>query len=452
MTALTLSQELATWAIGLGRDDVPDDVVDAATMVLADALAVGVGATRLRTVPSLSAVAASAMAPATAMAMGHGRRPVGVAAMINGVQIHALDWDDTHAGGLVHTSAVVWPVALAIGEEVGVSGIDVMLAGIVGIEVIARLGAAAPHAFHARGVHATAVCGVFAAAVVACRLRGLDVATTVHAMGIAGSRAAGSLEFLSTGASTKQLHPGFAAADGILAATLAQAGADGPATILEGRAGLFRALADRDVQREDVVVGLGDEWAATSLGVKPHPTCQLTHAAIDAAATLAPLASADVAEVIVDLPRDAAAIVAEPIADKRRPRGDYDRRFSLPWCVATALTTGAVTLDDTTTEPDEDLCALMDRIRHEITDPGVPAAAAPCRVRVVLADGRERVAEVSASRGTTGNPMTRAERRVKFDTATGGAPELWDAIHGLATAPDLATLVRHLSHATEDVR
>lgn len=439
-----LAEQLAEWSLGVDAAVVPKEVVDAATAMLADALAVGLGATRLRAVPALDAIAASATAPAVATALGFGRRPVGVAAMINGVQIHALDWDDTHAGGLVHTSAPVWPVALAVGEEVGASGLDVLLAGIVGIEIIARLGAAAPHAFHARGVHATAVCGVFAATVVACRLRGLDVATTVNAMGIAGSRAAGSLEFLSTGSSTKQLHPGFAAADGILAATLAAAGATGPATILEGRAGLFRTLADREVDPAAVVAGLGEDWAVTQLGVKPHPTCQLTHAAIDAAASLSPLAAGDIVSVVVDLPRDAVDIVAEPAADKRRPRGDYDRRFSLPWCVATALVTGGVTLDGTTTEPDADLFRVMDRVEYVVTDPGVPAAAAPGRVQVRLTDGSVVVADVTSSRGTVANPMSPPELRAKFQAATGGADGLWTAIHGLNAAPDLAELVANL--------
>ena len=66
---------------------------------------------------------------------------------------------------------------------------------------------------------------------------------TVNALGIAGSSAGGLLEFLATGSSTKQLHPGLASQAGILAARLAAAGADGPDSVLEGDRGLYAALA-----------------------------------------------------------------------------------------------------------------------------------------------------------------------------------------------------------------
>src|SRR5947208_3418857 len=82
---------------------------------------------------------------------------------------------------------------------------------IAGYEVVNRLGSAVTHGFHSRGFHATSVCGVFASALIASRLLGLDVREATNALGIAGSVAAGSLEFLDTGSSTKQLHPGLAA-------------------------------------------------------------------------------------------------------------------------------------------------------------------------------------------------------------------------------------------------
>ena len=86
------------------------------------------------------------------------------AALASGVLVHALDFDDTHAGGLVHATAPVLPVVLAVGEQLRVTGAEAVTALAAGLETVCRLGAAAPHAFHARGVHATAACGVLAAA------------------------------------------------------------------------------------------------------------------------------------------------------------------------------------------------------------------------------------------------------------------------------------------------
>src|SRR5699024_8903244 len=140
--------------------------------------------------------------------------------------------------------------------------------------------------FHARGLHATAACGVIAAALTAARLRGLGEDETVNALGIAGSQAGGLLEFLNTGASTKQLHPGFAARAGVLAATLAAHGATGPDSVIEGEYGLYGALLGRRVEPAAVLDGLGDRWELASITVKPYPACQLMHAQLDAARQL----------------------------------------------------------------------------------------------------------------------------------------------------------------------
>ena len=110
----------------------------------------------------------------------------------------------------MHATAAVLPTVLAVGEQVGATGEECLVAAVAGYEAVCRIAAAAPHAFHARGLHATSVSGVFASALVASRLMGLDAATTVNALGIAGSQAGGLLEFLATGSSTKQLHPGLA--------------------------------------------------------------------------------------------------------------------------------------------------------------------------------------------------------------------------------------------------
>src|SRR5438105_1029967 len=97
------------------------------------------------------------------------------AALVNGTLAHGLDFDDTHAVSITHASAVVVPTALAVAESEGVSGRDVVTAIVAGYEAIARLGMAAPGAFHARGWHATSACGTLAAALTAGTLLRLAV-------------------------------------------------------------------------------------------------------------------------------------------------------------------------------------------------------------------------------------------------------------------------------------
>jgi 2-methylcitrate dehydratase PrpD len=449
---VTLAEELAAWALGLRPDDIPDAAKSAARRHLLDGMGNALAAIRL---------GEASYALAVGRRLGDGDTPVlgtsvtlaaHAAAFVGGTLVHALDFDDTHAGALVHPTAVLGPTALAVGHEVGADDAEVLVALIAGHEVLLRIGAAVPHGFHARGFHATSVCGVFGAALVAARLRGLDLATTVHALGIAGSQAAGSLEFLATPASTKQLHPGWAAFSGILAVEMAMAGATGPATILEGTSGFFRAYADRTVAPDLVVAGLSEHWEVQRITIKPYPACQLSHASLDAldaalgSAGSLTLTGGDVAEVEVDLPEDSMGIVGGPLEEKARPRSPYEAKFSLPWCLAARMLDGAVGLD--TFLPDsvarEDVAQLARRVKVVPFRADVPPASAPGAVRVRLADGRQLTGEVASSRGTPDSPLDDTAVRAKFDAnlgkqsaADGGSESLARAVGtlGCGTGP-----------------
>jgi len=225
----TAAETFAGWALALVTEDIPREVRHAACRHLLDGVGCAIAGHRTGAAPYATALL-DGLDEATVIGSGE-RASVPNAALANGILAHALDFDDTHAGALVHPTAAVLPTAFAIGEGTGASGAEVLVAAIAGYEVVNRLGAAVTHGFHKRGYHATSVCGVFASALIASRLLGLDVARTVNALGIAGSAAAGSLEFLNTGSATKQLHPGLAALNGIVAARLAAAGAEGPASM-----------------------------------------------------------------------------------------------------------------------------------------------------------------------------------------------------------------------------
>lgn len=398
---MTLGSDLAAWALGLRREDLPADVEVAARRHLLDGLGTAIAGSRSGAATPALTVAAGLGGPAEATLLGRGVRvSAPAAALATGTLVHALDFDDTHAGGLVHATAVVLPALLAVGEQVGAEPDEVLLAAVAGYETVCRIAGAAPHAFHGRGLHATMACGVFSSALVAARLLRLDHATTLDALGIAGSQAGGLLEFLATGSSTKRLHPGLASHAGILAARLAAAGADGPASVLEGERGLYATLTDGHVDPALVTADLGVRWETTRITLKPYPACQLMHAALDAGAVALAdgrLDPAAVAAVTVEVHPDSAAIVAEP--DKVVPRTAYDAKFSLPWSLAALLVDGAVSLD--TYEPASlrrpEVAELAQRVRVVEVPAPVVAADAPSRVCVELADGTVRAGAVARS-------------------------------------------------------
>lgn len=414
-------------AAGLTYEDLPADVVAAARDHLIDAAGCAVAGIRRAAADPALTVARGLGGPPEARLFTGERVGAVAAAFGNAVAVHALDFDDTHAGGLVHASAVCVPTALALGEQTGARGSEMVTALVAGLEVMCRLGGAAPHAFHARGLHATSMCGPVAAAVTAGKLLGLDAAALTDAIGIAASGASGLLEFLHSPASTKQLHPGTAAANGIIAARLAAAGASGPDSSLDGSYGLFRALAGREPDVGALLGELGERWETTRIGIKPYPACQLTHASIDAAGEFAGSAPAS---LTVTLHPDAMPIVAGP--EKRRPRSAYEAKFSVYWCVAAMVVDGWVDLDTFTDLDRPDVLDLASRITVVLSpDRSVVAADAPG----IVAGDDGRVSRVERSTG--GGARTKAAANLGPGAGAVFAADdpaaLLDAIEGCLT-------------------
>lgn len=451
---MTVARTLAGWALGLTLDDVPEVARRAAVRQLLDGFGCAMAAARRDAASAAVATAlelgsgpgnGSGQASIIGQPSGAGRVTVAEAAFANGVLVHALDFDDTHAGGLVHAGAPVLPVALAQAQASGGSGADLVLGAVVGLETICRLGAAVPHGFHARGLHATAACGVIAAALTGARLRGLSEDETVNALGIAGSQAGGLLEFLNTGASTKQLHPGFAARAGVLAAALAAHGATGPDSVVEGEYGLYGALLGRRVEPAAVLDGLGDRWELARITVKPYPACQLMHAQLDAARQLhGQLDGARIASIEADVHPDAAAIVCG--AGKERPRSFYDAKFSLPWSVAAMIIDGEVTVATYDAIDRPEVLDLAGRVTCEVVDPGVVAADQPGRLRARTTDGRSLGAAVPRSGGGPDDPNIDDLVRDKAIADLGSADRV-EPILGLLDAPSLEPLLTALEDA-----
>ncbi|MET8306818.1 MmgE/PrpD family protein [Micromonospora sp. NPDC005173] len=456
-----IAEELAEW--GTGHIEVPAAVRAAALRHLLDGVGTALGGLRAGSVAGEFGGPAPIPAVAVARALGgppeatiigsRGRVGAPAAALANGTLVHALDFDDTHAGGLVHATAVVLPAAFAVGEQVGAAGRAVLEAAVVGYETVCRVAAAAPHGFHARGLHATMVAGVFSSAIVAARLLGLGAARTADALGIAGSQAGGLLAFLHGGASTKQLHPGFAAHAGILAARLAAAGASGPTNVFDGPHGVYDALAAGAVDLTSVTADLGTRWETTRIGVKPYPACQLSHAAIDAvlhAVRRGGVGPGDVAAIDVDVHPDSVPTVCDTRRDLARPASPYAAKFSLPWSVAAAVVDGDLTTatydPDSLGRPEVERVARL--VRWHVTPTGGTAADAPGAARITRVDSSAVTGSVLRSAGGPDNPLTDEQLVAKFRGSAGGdTTDLVDLLRRLEELDTIEPLMAALAAA-----
>ena len=203
------------------------------------------------------------------------------AALANGIAAHSLELDDVVNAASLHPGVSIMSAALPAGSQAGVNGKDFITAVVAGYEVTVKLGIALdPAAHYARGFHPTATCGTLGAAITAAKLLNVDLSTLSNAIGIAGSQAAGSMEFLSDGAFTKRFHAGWSAHSGIIAAQLAKDGFTGPHTILEGKFGFLHAYSSNS-NPEKILSGWGHPYEIMRTSIKPHACCRYKQGPID---------------------------------------------------------------------------------------------------------------------------------------------------------------------------
>jgi 2-methylcitrate dehydratase PrpD len=442
-----IGPQLASFAIGSPSDAIPNEVRARARLHVLDTIGCGLAAVGLQTAGHATAVAVAEGGRPEGSILGEaGLVPASVAALANGTRCHGLDFDDTHEAGICHVSTVVAPAALAVGEACGSTGSEVLDAYILGSEVALRIAVALVDGLYARGFHPTSVCGAFGAAAAASRLLELDRSDAARALGIVGSFASGLFEYLSDGSATKPLHAGWAAQAGIRAARLAQAGATGPATVIEGRFGLAASHTGSTPDADALLEGLGERWEIANVSIKPFPACHFAHSSTWAAAELAGehgLGPADIEEIVVRVPAEGAELVLIPLADKHEPRTVYDAKFSLPFTVAHHLIHGHLGLTAFSEQAirDPDVLALARRVR------GGPLPDPPSRfagsARVVTTTGDELDRLLAHAPGSPRNPLDedwllakfRANAELALDAAA--AAELAEALRALDEAPSL---------------
>jgi 2-methylcitrate dehydratase PrpD len=409
---VTLARSLAEFAAGLAFDRIPPDVIASARLRTLDILGIALAASTGDSAPSVLGALDGWSAAGDCTVIGAKRAAsVPLAILANGTLAHSLDFDDTHALSITHASAVVVPVALAVGESGGLDGRAVLTATVAGLEAITRLGMAVPGAFHARGWHATAACGPFAAALVAGRLEGLDVARLTAALGIAGSFASGLMEYLEDGSWVKRVHPGWAGHAGAVAAALARGGFTGPASVLEGRFGFYHAFLGAEPDPAPFAT-LGHLWETPGIGYKPYPCCHLVHAYLDCALELRrehALTADAIAAVECLVPAGEVPIVCEPRPAKVRPRTSYDAQFSLAYTFSPARLGESRRLD------------LTELVTHAIDENSLFPKGFPGWVRVRLRDGRTLEARTPDGRGSLARPLPAEAIVEKFRDNAGRA-------------------------------
>ncbi|KAK5124678.1 hypothetical protein LTR85_001391 [Meristemomyces frigidus] len=393
------------------------------------------------------------------------------AGLLNAAFGHSLDFDDTYAPGTLHAGVTAISAALAQteslvasqGEEVS-STEEVMLAISVGYEVTCRLGRELGYEAYSRGFHNTSTAGIFGAVAAIAVLKHLPTETIEMAFGLAGSKAAGSMQYLDNGSWNKRLHPGFAVHDAFMCVALAEAGVIGATKILEGKAGFFNAYTpNQNINFHQLVDGLGEQWTWLASALKPYPACRMTHGFIElcghihdshtqktTTAAGKALSVEDIRAIELTMSPSNHLLIGDPTPNKRHPTNVIDAQFSAYFQVAHALLHGAKTGDMAPYSRLHD--AALHRMTDKITvrtDAAMKQFAA--KVELVWQNGGEvEAVEQEYPLGEVEHPFTRDKVEEKFRSLAGPvfgeqkAAEIVGVVDGLErhSIMDLVTLLR----------
>jgi 2-methylcitrate dehydratase PrpD len=412
------TRRLAEYASSLRYEDIPADVIQRARDSIADTVAVIMFGGDLPWSRMIAAYARQNGGGGKSRILGVRDALVHApsAALANGAFAHAFELDNlTKPNSGSHPGATMLSSALAVAQERGGGGRELITAFVAGAEVMIRIGLATKHSNEEHGFHAPGTTGPFGAAVASSKIIGLDAEKISNAIGIAASLAGGILEFAKsgTGAMVKRLHLGRAAESGVLAASLAAEGFTGPVTALEGDFGFLRVFC-RDYDMDALTRGLGDTWATRSIMMKRY-ACHITaHTPVDSALALRAahgFRAGEVASIGIAGTERMLRVNNIPA-----PKDVMMAQYSIPFCVALALYRNPVdprSFDDAAVR-DPEILGLASRVTMAVAPPPDNRADLTTTVTIALKDGRTFTRRATDFIGTPERPLGQDELREKF--------------------------------------
>lgn len=405
-------------------EDLPREALDAGTVFFLDTVGVACAG---RMAPKLDELVAAAGSWGDAGKGGvavwnMGRRvPAPVAALANGYQCHALEYDCVYEPGVILPTPPIFAALLAKAEQLAAqgrapSGRDMLRAFIVALEVSCTLAAATRSAMF---FFRPATTGVFSAlAAIAC-LDPLPREQLRYAFGIAYSQACGPMQAHEEGSMMLAMQMGFAARNAVQAHDMARVGITAPVEILGGRFGFFHNF-EHGGAVDEALAQMGQPWKVTQLSHKPFPSGRVTHGVIHTMRLLGQELGLDagnaldrIRSVHVDLPPLGMRLVGRPMV--HRPAPNY-ARLCVPYVAAAEILYGGV--DPTSFSPERLHGEAVETLARRVTTAEKPHpnpnAFYPQSLTLELADGRKVQREIPHAWGHPLMPLTQAEREDKF--------------------------------------
>lgn len=405
---------LAKFIVESKLDSIPIEVRHEASRALVNWSACAVGGSIHETVDNAIAAVMPFAGSQQAGVLGRKERmDVHNAALINGISSHVLDFDDTHVKA-IHPSAPVWPALLALAEWKKISGVDLLHAYILGVEVECRIGLSVVPEHYDVGWHITGTVGVFGAAAAAGKILSLNEQQMAWALGIAATQSAGLREMF--GSMCKCLHPGSAAQNGLKAAFLALNNFTSSEQSIEAKRGWGHVLSTK-FDPDAITKSLGETYELSKNMYKPFACGLVVHGTIDGCIQLRNEFKLT-AEMIQRIDLKVGAIVME-LTGKTEPTTGLEGKFSVYHVAAVSIIQGAAGEAQFSDEcvRDPKIVELRRKV-HATIDTQLEWAQA--RIKITLKDGRILDRLILHPLGSLERPMSDQDLEAKFVDLTTG--------------------------------
>lgn len=421
---MSISQEIAKKITEINYATLPEAAVSAAKIAILDTLGVTIAGASDPSAVIARRVLNVAHSSGDSVSFGTGYTMSCLdAAFINGIAAHALDFDDCSDTMGGHPSAPIIPALIALGEQLGANGQEIINAYVAGFETEVKLGRGVNFYHYDKGWHPTATLGIFGAAAACARLLELPQHEIASALSLSASMAAGvKANFGSMG---KPLHVGNSSRSGLLAALLAKDGFTANPHAFEHKQGflyVFNGEGTFDTNK------IFSHWAdpleivRPGFSIKQYPCCASTHAAIDAMITMVCECSIDPERVC----KIKVAMHARRLVHVNRPypNSGLEAKFSLQYCLARALANGRVVLEDFEGSAfnDERIRRLATLVEVAAFTQGQSDSSNECGVDVTVefCDGEKLSKNVKNPMGqSVSSPLTNAQLQAKFENCAG---------------------------------
>jgi 2-methylcitrate dehydratase PrpD len=460
-----LTKYVGTFVQQTKYEDIPSDVIELGKKSILDGLGLALAGSRAESGPiSRKFIEQSGARTGVATVIGTTQKTSPrFAALLNGISIHADDFDDTQLaaakdrvyGLLMHPTVPVLPAIFALAEQRSVSGKDWLTAYHTGTEVACKIAEAISPRHYQDGFHTTSTCGPFGSAAACAKLLHFDLAKTLKTFGLAASQSGGLRE--NFGTMTKPFQAGHAAEIGLASAELVALGWTAAEQILEADRGFFHA-AGGSYDPPAIVERLGRPWTFASPGVslKPYPSGSLTHPAMTELARLIEanhIQASEVEKVDIGANHNMTTTLLH-----HDPKTGLEGKFSMEYCLAILLLERKAGLsqfsDKNVQRPD--VREMVQRINFHV-DPEAESAGfdkMTSILKLTMKDGNVITGRAEFGKGSPSNPMSFDEAAIKFrgcadyaEWPTAKAEKIVSFVKDLEKASDVAALSPLLSAA-----